>query len=269
MLVDSFGRTIDYLRISVTDRCNFRCTYCMPLGGVEWKPHTEILRYEDVSLIVSAAAGMGVTKVRLTGGEPLVRRHIERLVASVANTAGIEETTMTTNGSLLSDEIAKLLKNSGLNRVNISLDTLDAAKFAAITRGGRLKDVIGGIDAAVSARLTPVKVNMVVFDDTNEDDIEGMRVFCRDRGAVLQTIAHFSLHERDRNGNFVTDRPPDCTACNRLRLTADGFLKPCLFSDKELKVDLDNIDGSIRTAVRLKPENGKSCRNRTMSQIGG
>jgi cyclic pyranopterin phosphate synthase len=269
MLVDSFGRKIDYLRISVTDRCNFRCTYCMPQDGVEWKSHAEILRYEEIVRIVSVAASVGVTKIRLTGGEPLVRRDVEYLVEAVAKTPGIEETAMTTNGSLLTREKAQALKRSGLSRVNVSLDTLDAARFTSITRGGRVEDVIGGIEAAVEAGLTPVKVNMVIFDDTSEGDIENMRSFCRQRGAQLQTIGHFSLHEREDNGRFAADRPPSCTACNRLRLTADGFLKPCLFSDKELRVNLDDIEGSIRAAVRLKPENGRSCRNRTMSQIGG
>jgi len=269
MLVDMYGRTIDYLRISVTDRCNFRCIYCMPLEGVEWKPHEDILRYEEITQIVLVAAELGIRKVRITGGEPLARKRIESLIKAISSIPEIEETTMTTNGSLITREKAAALKAAGLTRVNISLDTLNPDKFKTITRLGSIDDVVQGIKEAVAAGLTPVKVNMVVFEDTTTDEIEQMKSFCAQTGATLQTISRFSLHNRAEREPVHTDRPPRCTECNRLRLTADGYFKSCLFSDKEQKVNFDDIAGSIGAAVSAKPKNGEFCRSRTMSQIGG
>lgn len=269
MLTDSFGREITYLRVSITDRCNYRCTYCMPEQGVELKPHSDMLSYEQFIAIVREAAALGVRKVRITGGEPLIKRNVEFLVQEISSIPGIEETCMTTNGSLLTDEKAVALKRAGLSRINISLDTLDAQKFSDITRGGKHEDALRGVDAALKAKLNPVKINMLVFDDTTEDEIQEMRDFCGQRGAVLQTIRHFSLHDRKNSFHPTTNRPPKCEHCNRIRLTADGFLKPCLFADKELRVDFNDIRGSLLDAVRHKPENGQSCSNRTMSQIGG
>ena len=269
MLTDPFGRQIVYLRISVTDKCNFRCTYCMPHEGVVPKPHSEILRYEQIRDIVSVAAGLGISKVRITGGEPLVKRNLEQLVEYIAATAGVRETCMTTNGSLLTAEKAHALKRAGLNRVNISLDTLDRDRFREITRCGSYDDVLRGIDAALAADLRPVKINMLIFDHTTNDELEDMHRFAEAKGVVLQTIRHFSLHERNGSGGCITDRPTSCASCNRLRLTADGFLKPCLFSDKEIRVDFNDIRASILSALAHKPESGESCRNRHMSQIGG
>ena len=269
MLVDRFGRKITYLRISVTDRCNYRCVYCMPEEGVELKPHAEMLSYEDMINIASAAVELGITKIRLTGGEPLIKRNIEFLVSSLAQIKGIDDLTMTTNGSLLTVDKARDLQEAGLQRVNISLDTLDPKVFRKLTRGGDVRDVLKGIDAAKRAGLNPIKINMVIFADTSEDEISAMRDFCRSKGLRLQTIMQFSLYDRKRTLPVVTDRPPPCSACNRLRLTADGYFLPCLFSDKELKVDLADIKASILAAVRMKPKNGVSCRNRSMPQIGG
>ncbi len=272
MLFDRFNRRIDYLRISVTDRCNQRCIYCMPEDIFVPKSHRDILSYEQIESFTKVAARMGITKVRLTGGEPLVRRGIEQLVAKLSCIDGVDEVCMTTNGSLLAAKAA-ILKRGGLSRVNISIDSLDADRYCRITRGGDLVQALAGVDAAIEAELTPIKINMVVLDDTTGDDIEKMQAFCKQRGLQLQKIMQFSLYDRaDLSppvAGFQTERPPKCSCCNRLRLTADGFLKPCLFSDREIKVDFDDISGSIREAVAKKPENGSSCRNRLMSQIGG
>lgn len=269
MLTDTYGRSITYLRISVTDRCNFRCTYCMPPHGVPLKPHDQIMRYEDIHRLARAAAALGITKVRITGGEPLIRRNIEFLVKLIAETPDVNEVCMTTNGSLLTRGKALALKQAGLTRVNISLDSLDRASFSRITRTGKIDHVMSGIHAALDAGLTPVKINMVVFEDTTRQEIHDMRVFCEESGLSMQTIALFSLFDRKTSDSVVYDRPPRCSACNRIRLTADGHLKPCLFSDEEFPVNLSDPAASIRAAILAKPENGVSCRSRHMSQIGG
>jgi len=269
LLSDRFNRKIDYLRISVTDRCNHRCVYCMPKTHFVHKHHSEILSYEQIESFTKVAAKMGIRKVRLTGGEPLVRKDIENLVARLAAIDGIDEVCMTTNGTLLAAKAADL-RQSGLGRVNISIDTLHAERYRQITRGGDLHRALCGIDAAAAAGLTPIKINMVVLDETTEKDIETMTAFCAERDLQLQKIMQFSLYDRaDLSKRFQTERPPRCDRCNRLRLTADGFLKPCLFSDAEIRVDFGDISGSILEAVMDKPESGSSCRNRIMRQIGG
>ncbi len=269
MLLDRFNRKIDYLRISVTDRCNYRCTYCMPGHVFVHKSHSDIISYEQIESLAKVAAKMGITKIRLTGGEPLVRKNIAQLVAKLTAIDGIDEVCMTTNGSLLADMAVKL-KQNGLGRVNISIDSLDADRYRRITRGGHLCKAVAGVDAAIKAGLTLIKINMVILDDTTETDIETMKTFCEQKGLQLQKIMQFSLYDRaDLGRRFQTERPPKCNCCNRLRLTADGFLKPCLFSDNEIKVNFDNISRSILEAVAKKPENGSSCRNRLMNQIGG
>jgi len=242
----------------------------MPAEGVALKRYDEILRYEEIEEIVRAAAELGINKIRLTGGEPLVKKNITFLVERIAAIGGITEVSMTTNGSLLTPSLAQALKRAGMARVNISLDTLDEKRFAAITRGGRIADVFQGIFAAREAGLDPIKINMVIFADTTGEEIEALRDFCGKHGLVLQTIKHFSLYDRkDPAGALSADRPPRCKDCNRLRITADGFIKPCLFSSDEVRIDLANIKKSLRQAALLKPESGHSCKNRTMCQIGG
>jgi cyclic pyranopterin phosphate synthase len=241
----------------------------MPVEGIVLKPHTEILRYEQIIAIVREAAAHGIRKIKLTGGEPLIKRNIEYLVRSIADIPGITDLGMTTNGSLLTPEKAFALADAGLMRVNISLDTLDSRKFAAITRCGNLDEVIRGIDAAREAGLSPVKINMVVFNDTTEAEINAMRSFCANKGLSFQTIAHFTLSDREYAGTITTDRPPRCDTCSRLRLTADGYLKSCLFSDHEIKVDFSDIRTSLMQAVFAKPAAGSACTTRAMSQIGG
>jgi cyclic pyranopterin phosphate synthase len=269
LLLDRFNRRIDYLRISVTDRCNYRCVYCMPEAPFEHKSHNDILSYEQIASVAKVAARIGIRKIRLTGGEPLVRKDIEQLVAKLAAIDGIEEVCMTTNGSLLADMATKL-KGSGLSRVNISIDSLDADGYRRITGGGDLRQALAGVDAAKKAELTPIKINMVILDDTTEEKIETMQAFCDSQGLQLQKIMQFSLYDRaDLSGRFKTQRPPKCSSCNRLRLTADGYLKPCLFSDNEIRVNFGDIAGSILEAAAKKPESGSCCRKRFMSQIGG
>jgi GTP 3',8-cyclase len=172
-LIDTLGRKITYLRISVTDRCNLRCQYCMPPEGVSSRTHDDILRYEEIERLVRAAAGLGIKKVRLTGGEPLVRKGIVDLTAMLARIPGITELAMTTNATLLA-RYADALAQAGLQRINISLDTLQAEKYACITRGGRLEDALAGIAAAEEAGLTPLKVNTVVMRGLNDDEIANM-----------------------------------------------------------------------------------------------
>ena len=233
------------------------------------KHPSEILSYEQIEAFAKVAAELGIRKVRLTGGEPLVRKDIEKLLGRLSKIEGIDEVCMTTNGSALLERAVQLKRN-GLARVNISIDTLDAQRYHRITRGGDLRKVLAGIDAAVNAGLTPIKINMVILDDTTQEDIAKMKAFCEQRGLRLQKIMQFSLYDRaDLSRRFQTERPPKCARCNRLRLTADGFLKACLFSDEELPVNFDDIRGSILQAVMKKPESGHSCRNRIMRQIGG
>lgn len=268
-MLDKFNREINYLRISITDRCNLRCVYCMPESGIRLKTRADILSYEQIEKIVQAAVKLGVTKVRLTGGEPLERRSVEKLVERLSGIAGLYELCLTTNGTRLS-EMALKLKMNGLHRVNISMDTMNPNRYRELTRGGDLRAVFAGIDAALDAGLTPIKVNMVMLEDTTPTEIEQVHAFCKQKSLQLQKIVRFSLRDRqDLNAGFHAERPPQCSACNKLRLTADGFLKPCLFSENEIRVDFDDIQGSWLKAVALKPASGSSCRNRSMSQIGG
>ncbi|MBN1984348.1 MAG: radical SAM protein [Chitinivibrionales bacterium] len=268
-LIDPSGRRITYLRISVTDRCNYRCIYCMPQEGIVLKNHGDMLSYEQITAVAREASACGISKIKVTGGEPLVRRDIETLIRKLAAIPGINDLGMTTNGSLLTRQKACDLKKAGLMRVNISLDTLNPNRFATITRGGKLEEVIAGIDAAQEAGLVPVKINMIIFNTTLQDEINAMSEFCAGRGLCLQTISHFTLGNKEMYASTTTDRPTSCSRCNRLRLTADGCMKPCLFSDTELRVDFKDIRASIVAAVAAKPGVGIACTNRTMSQIGG
>ncbi|MBN2344763.1 MAG: radical SAM protein [Candidatus Aminicenantes bacterium] len=268
-MFDSFDRRIDYLRVSVTDRCNLRCIYCMPGEGIRLKSHSDILSYEQISHIVRAAVPLGIHKIRLTGGEPLVRKNIAVLIRQLKAIPGLSEVAMTTNGSLL-EAVAPELKQAGLDRLNISLDTLDAAKYRRLTRGGDIERVFAGIAAASAAGFAATKINMVLIPGGNDDEIEAMKEFCLQRGLRLQRIHHYSLHEGlPSHGALEAERPPPCRACNRLRLTADGKFKPCLFSERELAVDFADIAASIREAVRAKPPRGLACGNRGNWQIGG
>ncbi len=324
-LSDSFDRPINYLRISVTDRCNLRCIYCMPLEGIETLDHTDILRYEEILSVARAAAEIGINKVRLTGGEPLVRARLIELVKMLSAVPGLDDLSLTTNGVLL-NQYAGELRAAGLNRVNVSLDSLNSDKFEQITRVGSLSDVVGGIEAARQAELNPVKINMVAMRGINDDEVidfarktideewhvryiefmpvgenhqEGQDRFISISEIVerIETLGALQPHKLDGNGPAKYFRLPGargtigfispvsehfCFQCNRLRLTADGKLRPCLLSDDEIDLrtplrqgaSIDDFKVLLRQAIDSKPEChglkiGATAKNRSMCQIGG
>ena len=266
-MLDSFNREIRYLRISVTDRCNLRCTYCMSEEGITPMDHSELLSFEQITEIVREAVKIGFVKLRLTGGEPLVRRDLVNLVKMLKDVEGIEFIGITTNGILLPG-LALPLKAAGLDALNISLDTLDPEKYSEITRWGRLESALAGIDAALDAGFENIKINMVIPESIEPCELEDMESFCREKGLKLQRIRQYSLTEH-KIDNLLYDRPLSCGLCDRLRLTSDGFLKPCLHSNKEIKVDFNDIAASLREAVLDKPARGSFCDNRNMAAIGG
>jgi cyclic pyranopterin phosphate synthase len=272
MLIDHFGREINYLRIAVTDRCNLRCTYCMPEHGINLKDHSEMLTYEEIIKICADAVSLGIDKVRLTGGEPLVRKDICSLIAGIAAIPGIKDLSMTTNGVYL-EAFAADLKIAGLDRVNVSLDSINPDKYARITRGGNLFKVLAGIGRALSVGLTPVKINIVLQYGFNDDEIDDFQNFSNKLGVELQFIRQMSLRackpRFDVDSSNLCSRPPDCRRCNRIRLTADGKFKPCLFSDTESDVRSLGALRAMRLAVEEKPEAGQTCYKREMVQIGG
>ncbi|MGO8751096.1 MAG: GTP 3',8-cyclase MoaA [Thermoguttaceae bacterium] len=266
-MIDPFGRTIDYLRISVTDRCNLRCRYCMPTEGVPWLPPQDILHYEEIAEVARVAASIGVTKIRLTGGEPLVRREIETLVGMLAAIAGVTDLSMTTNALLLARRAAGLAA-AGLRRVNVSLDAIDPARFAAITRGGDVCRVLAGIDAARQAGLNPVKLNCVIGPEGKGPDAEEVQAFARREGLEVRFIEQMDLAA----GCFTVvhgGRGGNCACCNRLRLTSDGQVRPCLFSDVSFSVRELGAVKAIAGAVSKKPRTGSACSSRLMHAIGG
>jgi cyclic pyranopterin phosphate synthase len=276
-MFDRFERPITYLRISVTDKCNLRCRYCMPPEGVPMRRHEDLLTLESLAEAARAAVGLGVTKIRLTGGEPLVRRGIIELVRMIAAIEGLEHLGMTTNGTLLAPR-ARELREAGLDSVNVSLDTLSPERYAELTRGGSIEEALSGIRAAGAAGL-PLKINMVVLDDTPPGEVEAMREYCSSINARLQLINHFDLARQKGSGEsgraddaghgYSFDRPPSCAGCNRIRLLADGTLKPCLHSDEEVRLDPARLTESLREAILSKPRLGGACTNRSMRQIGG
>jgi len=265
-MLDSFDRDITYLRISVTDRCNLRCTYCMPAEGIPHRPQSELLSYEEIARVVQSAAGLGFTKVRLTGGEPLVRRDLVVLVEKIARIPGIREIGMTTNGTLLPRH-AHALRTAGLSRVNISIDTLDPGRYGALTRGGQLERALEGVNAARAEGFV-IKINSVVSNETTREELESLQRFCDQNGYELQLIQHYLLNN-EKHEQYRFSRPPKCANCNRIRLLSDGVLKPCLQSNLEIPLDPEDVSGSLKEAVRQKPEKGTGCTNRTMAEIGG
>lgn len=268
-MFDEFHRRITYLRISVTDRCNLRCIYCMPPQGVLWKEKNEILSYEDIIKIVRVAAGLGISKVRITGGEPLVRKEISQFIQRIKAIRGVREVAITTNGVLLADQAFEL-KRSGLDRINVSLDTLDPHKYRFLTRGGDLNRVLKGIQAIQNAGFENTKLNMVLIPGFNDNEMNVIAQYCRSRSLQLQRINHYALHEFLKTGQrYEAERPLPCEKCNRIRLTANGKLKPCLFSDMELPVDFNNIAASLYEAIDRKPEKGLRCTARGNWEIGG
>ncbi len=266
-MLDRFNRNITYLRISVTDRCNFRCEYCMPAEGLPHKNRDEILTFREIYDIVKAGTELGIKKIRLTGGEPLVRKDLPELVRMLSSLPEIEEIGMTTNGVLL-PKYAKELKAAGLSRVNISLDTLDPVKFKKITRIGNLDEVLRGIDAAIESDLLPVKINFVRIKGENEKDEEAVRNFCKEKNLKLRFIRQMDL----RTGEFYSvegGKGGICKICNRLRLTADGFIVPCLHSNLRYNVRELGIEKAYELAVLNKPKTGLGTTTHEFSNIGG
>lgn len=267
-LVDRFGRQHTYVRVSVTDRCNFRCVYCLPEEGLSWIPRKELLSYEELVRIVRVMATMGVRRVRLTGGEPTVRRDLGDLVQALAAIPGIEDLSLTTNGHLLAP-IAGELARRGLHRVNISIDSLDPVRFARLTRGGQLAPVLAAIEAARAAGLTPIKLNVVVIGGENDDEVVDLARWATPHAGdtILRFIEympfearwHTSVSAAELRGRLSVLGPVEpvverlgggpakywrigpltvgfiapltehfCATCNRLRLGADGQLRTCL-----------------------------------------
>jgi cyclic pyranopterin phosphate synthase len=328
MLTDSFGRSINYLRISVTDHCNLRCVYCLPGEGIQWQARKDQLSAEEIVRVVVPMAQAGLTRIRLTGGEPLIRPDIIKIVARLAAIPGIQEISLTTNAMLL-ERLAQPLADAGLKRVNISLDTLNADKFKRITRGGVLDHVWRGIAAAERAQLTPIKLNTVVVNGLNADELPALAGLSienpwhvrfielmpvgnqQDWGAdfpaeperylsvqaMQACLSGFNLQPVEApmgNGPARTFRIPGaagtvgfisplgehfCQNCNRLRLTSDGFLRPCLLLDDEINVreamraNLP-LQPTIQHAVDAKPRGHELSQehypeSRRMAQIGG
>ncbi|GAB3683134.1 GTP 3',8-cyclase MoaA [Angustibacter aerolatus] len=287
-LADGFGRVHSDLRVSVTDRCNLRCTYCMPAEGLDWLPRAELLTFEELTRIVRVAVDLGVRTVRLTGGEPLLRRGLPDLVAQLAALTPRPQLAMTTNGLGL-DRLAGPLADAGLDRVNVSLDTVDREAFHRLTRRDRLPDVVRGLEAAAAAGLHPVKVNAVAMRGVNDEHVADLLDWCLQRGYQLRLIEQMPLdaqHAWQRDAmvtqaeilerlseRFTLSTPPGqrgsapaetwlvdggpatvgvvasvsqpfCGSCDRLRLTADGQLRSCLFARDE-----DDLRGPLRSGV--------------------
>jgi cyclic pyranopterin phosphate synthase len=266
-MYDSFDREINYLRISVTDRCNLACAYCMPeqLKGVPYG--NKLLDFNEIVEIVRTLVPLGISKIRLTGGEPLVRKGVDELVGMISAVEGIREITMTTNGQLLAG-MATRLATAGLHRVNISLDTMDPERYRAITRGGEIRGVKKGIDAALDAGLQPVKINCVITPDTTPAEIEELKEFCGSKSLQLRFIRQMNLGA----GKFWKVEGGEgglCRVCNRLRLTSDGRFIPCLFNDKEFSIKEYGIMGAFTQAIQHKPERGRVNSRNTFYGIGG
>lgn len=266
-MYDKFNRKINYLRISVTDRCNLRCVYCMPEEGVPLIPHKEILAFEEIHAFTDYLVKRGVNKVRITGGEPLVRKGIVQLVAMLAKIEGISDLAMTTNAILL-DKYAEQLAQAGLHRVNISLDTMNAEKYSQITRGGDIKKVFSGIKAAKKAGLIPIKINTVVKKSANEKDALEVAAFCKEQGLEIRFIHEMNLDE----GIFDVvegGSGGDCLHCNRLRINAKGDVLPCLFSDIGYNIRALGIEKAVELALENKPKTGSICHKNKFYNIGG
>jgi len=265
-MFDRFNRHINYLRISVTDRCNLRCTYCMPAVGIRLMKHEDILSLEEIEAFARLAVSKGITKIRLTGGEPLVRKDIVRLVQMLYAIEGLEDLAMTTNGILL-PQYAEPLKAAGLKRVNISLDTVNPQRYCDITRTGKIEEVFRGIEAVQKAGFHPIKINCVLLGEPDEETIR-LREFCISNGLDLRFIhqmdlqsGEFSKVEGGEGGN--------CPRCNRIRLLANGDVKPCLFSDLAYNVRQLGAEQALNLAIGNKPKAGSYNNSGEFYNIGG
>ena len=317
-MIDRLGRNITYLRLSITDRCNLRCRYCMPEEGVCKKSHNDMLTEDEMVMAVEAAASLGITKLRLTGGEPLGKKNILSICRRVAAVEGIRDVALTTNGILL-PQMAQELKAAGVNRLNISLDTLDPERYAYITRTGTLEQALTGLKVALDTGFDKVKINAVLIGGFNDDQIRDLTELTRrypvdmrfiemmpmydnpdfNEGSylpctkVLEVLPELEPVEQDGSvaklyhlpgaqGNVGLISPLSahfCSECNRIRLTADGKLKPCLHSGDEYALkglDFDGMKAMLEKVIWNKPAwHGEmdathiSQAGRTMNQIGG
>lgn len=266
-MFDRFNRRLNYLRISVTDRCNLRCVYCMPETGISLLSHDAILSFEEIAEFTRIAVECGIDKVRLTGGEPLVRKGIVTLVSMLKPIEGIRDFSMTTNGQLLA-EFARPLKQAGLQRVNVSLNTLDPARYRNIARGGDVNRTLQGIEAAQAAGLTPIKINCVIEHSPDEPDAKDVSAFGNQHGFEVRFIRKMTL-ETGEFWKVEGGTGGDCHQCNRLRLTADGILKPCLFNDISINVRDYGMREALQKASDLKPEAGSTSTHNRFYRIGG
>lgn len=317
-MVDHYGRSITYLRLSVTERCNLRCRYCMPEEGICKKPHAAMLTEEEMVQAVSVAAGLGIHKLRITGGEPLVKKNIVSICEKTAAVPGIREVCMTTNGVLL-PQLAKPLKDAGLKRINLSLDTLNPEKYAHITRVGTLEQALAGLDAALEAGFEKIKINAVLIGGFNDDEIVPLAELTRRYPVDVRFIELMPIQDHDEFGEAafipckkIIGRLPEavpqakdggvarlyrlpgaegniglisplsdhfCASCNRIRLTADGHLKPCLHSGEEYSIkglNREEMRLEFQRAILAKPAchaelsaTSRSHAGRNMNQIGG
>lgn len=317
-MTDDLGRNIHYMRISVTELCNLRCRYCMPEDGIDKKEHKEMLTEEDLELAVRAAASLGIDKVRITGGEPLVKKNIVSICRRVAQVEGIREVCLTSNGVLL-PKLAKPLREAGVTRLNLSLDTLDAEKYHYMTRWGNLSDFWKGLDAALDAGFEKIKINAVLIGGFNDDEIVPMAQLTQKYPVDVRFIELMPMYD---SGDFGPDaflsqqtvldalpelipmegdggvaklyRLPDaqgnigiissitrhfCSSCSRIRLTADGKLKPCLHKEAEQSIKGATYEEMVQImsrSIKSKPEwhgqldaDHRSKAGRNMNQIGG
>ena len=317
-MIDRLGRNITYLRISVTDKCNLRCRYCMPEEGVCRKNHADMLTEDEFIAAVEVAASLGITKIRITGGEPLVRKNIVSICRRAAEVEGVKEVCLTTNGVLL-PQLAKPLKEAGVKRLNLSLDTLDPEKYAYITRIGKMEAFKAGLDAAFEAGFEKIKINSVLIGGFNDDEIEALAKLTLEYPVDMRFIELMPMYD---SGDFgqdaylpyskVLEKLPEavpvaqddgvaklyrlpgakgniglispvsahfCGDCNRIRLTADGKLKPCLHAADEYSVkglDKDGMKAVFEQAIWNKPSwHGdldalhRSQAGRNMNEIGG
>lgn len=264
---DRFGRNITYLRISVTDRCNLRCTYCMPEDGVECLTHSDLLTFEEIADFTKSAVSLGINKVRLTGGEPLVRKGITDLVRMIWNIEGVKDLSMTTNAVLLK-QFAAQLKEAGLKRLNISLDTVDRDKFIQISRRDLLPDVLEGIDEAINCGFDKIKLNCVVEKSRNEPNALAVAEYAKSKGLDVRFIRTMNL---DTGEFWVVDGGigGNCSICNRIRLSAKGDVLPCLFSDIGFSVREFGDCEAIKMAVESKPQKGTLSRSHEFYNVGG
>ena len=256
-MLDRFGRAITYLRISVTDRCNLQCRYCATLADEAPLARKDLLSFEEITEVTEAAVALGVRKVRLTGGEPLMRRDVEALMWMLAALPGVEDFAMTTNGVLLADH-AYALADAGLQRINVHLDTVNPQRYSSLTSGGDLGRVLAGIEAARAAGLAPIKLNCVVSEFSAESDAQEVADFAAQNGLEVRIIRRMNL----ATGDFWIvegGAGGDCRRCDRLRLSCDGIVRPCLFSDLGFSVRELGAERALRQAVDEKPERGAPC----------